>query len=292
MSIQVRDFLKPLIERDPLGLATSARGLRKRVRQWWRHQHTDVYLVSFPGCGRTWLSMLMGKALVDELGIDAEPGKLRDLHLAHESIPRIRVEHDGDPQLKRPSELERDKRRFANKVVILLVRDPRDAFVSYYFEGSRRRGRFAGTVPEFLRSEIGSIDTLVDYYNIWAEQRHVPRKFCLVRYEDLRRDGAGELERVMRTMGHAPTAAVLERAVEFARFENMRKLEEQGVGHRALERNRDQNDTESFKTRKGKVGGYREYLSAEDLAYLESRIEPRLSSFFEEYRRPREITPS
>lgn len=230
--------------------------------------------------------MLLGKALVDEFRLSAHPGKLGQLHELDPRIPSIRQEHDGDPQLRRVGEIERDKRRFADKTVILMVRDPRDAFISYYFEGSKRRGRFTSTVSEFLRSDVGSIDSIITYYNVWAEQRHVPRRFCLVRYEDLHRDTVSELERVMQAIGQRPSRAVLETTVEYARFDNMRKLEQDGTGHRALERSRDLGDSETFKTRKGKVGGYREYLSPEDLEYLESRISPRLAPFFESYRCP------
>ena len=283
----MRGLLTPLIDADPLQLVTKARGLRKRAKQWWKHRQTDVYLVSFPGCGRTWLTMLIWKAFVDEYQVrDAEPGKLHPLHALEPRIPTMRQVHDGDPQLKHVTEIEAEKSRFADKVVILMVRDPRDAFISYYFEGSRRRGRFTSTVSEFLRSEVGSIDSIIAYYNVWAAQRKVPRRFCMVRYEDLKRNPRDELARGMQTIGHVLSDAVLDRAIEFAKFENMRKLEETGSGHPALARNKNLEDKETFKTRKGKVGGYREYLSPEDLAFLENRISARLSAFFEGYFRP------
>jgi hypothetical protein len=76
---------------------------------------------------------------------------------------------------------------------------------------------------------------------------------------------------------------VLDGAVEFARFDNMRALERKNAFKSARLRPADGADPESFKTRKGKVGGYREYFTDEDLAYLEARIADRLSPFYADY---------
>ena len=39
-------------------------------------------------------------------------------------------------------------------------------------------------------------------------------------------------------------------------------------------------DAESFKTRKGKIGGYAEYLSPEDVEWLNRRIDTELDPYF------------
>jgi hypothetical protein len=270
--------------RSLLGVAVSS-PVGRRVWDWWSHRQTDVYVLSYPKCGRTWLRLLMGKALVDDLSLsDANPMELTGLHRASPLVPRIRVTHDDNPQLKRPEEVERDKRRYADKKVIFLVRNPRDVVISYYFQASRRRDRFSGTPSEFLRHPVGSLDTIITYYNVWAESREVAAEFCLIRYEDLHRDAAGELERALRAVGRVPARPVLDRAVDFARFDNMRALERKNAFGSARLRPADGQDPESFKTRKGKVGGYREYLSADDLAYLDARIEERLSPLYAGYR--------
>ena len=51
----------------------------------------------------------------------------------------------------------------------------------------------------------------------------------IVRYEDLRRDTAGQLGRVLEFMGQQPTAPELADCVAFASVENMRKLEEKSA---------------------------------------------------------------
>jgi len=270
--------------RRRLGGSVAANQVGRRLWSWWSHRRTEVYFLSYPKAGRTWLRLLVGKALVDELAPgQANPMELSDLHRFSPLVPRIRVTHDDNPQLKRADEVERDKRRYAGKSVVFLVRNPRDVVISYYFQASRRRDRFAGTPGEFLRHPIGSLDTILAYYNVWAGNRAAPARFCLVRYEDLHRDAAGQLERVLAALGRAPPRAVIDAAVEYARFDNMRALERKNAFQSARLRPADGADPESFKTRKGKVGGYREYLSAGDIDYMEARIRERLSPFYAGY---------
>ena len=285
MTSQVRKLLEQVSARSPVDLEP-ARQMKRRVREWWRHRRTSGYVVSYPGCGRTWLTVLMGKTLIDQFRLgEANPAAITNLADIRRGVPRLEVSHDDRPQHCRPEEVVRDKSRFASKPVVLLVRDPRDAIISYYFEASKRRGRFEGSAGEFLRHPVGGLDTLLTYYNVWADNRTVPRRFYRVSYEQLHRDPVGELGRVMNAFGVSPPRSLLEGAVEFSRFENMRKLEARGFGRPELDR-RDPGDTESFKARKGKVGGYREYLSPEDVEYLNARIAERLSPYYADYLSP------
>jgi hypothetical protein len=62
----------------------------------------------------------------------------------------------------------------------------------------------------------------------------------------------------------SPDANIFREALEFSRFENMQKLEAAGAFDSNILHPGDVRDPESFKVRRGKVGGYREYLSAGD----------------------------
>jgi hypothetical protein len=61
--------------------------------------------------------------------------------------------------------------------------------------------------------------------------------------------------------------SIFHEALDFSRFENMQKLEAAGAFDSKILQPGDVRDPESFKVRRGKVGGYREYLSAEDQKY-------------------------
>jgi hypothetical protein len=59
----------------------------------------------------------------------------------------------------------------------------------------------------------------------------------------------------------------LDAALRFCEFSNMKKLEAAGSFDSKILQPRDMNDPESFNVRRGKVGGYREYLSSDDQEY-------------------------
>jgi len=70
----------------------------------------------------------------------------------------------------------------------------------------------------------------------------------------------------------SPDMTMFHEALEFSRFENMQKLEAAGAFDSKILHPGDVRDPESFKVRRGKVGGYREYLSAEDQAFAASAL--------------------
>jgi len=211
----------------------------------------------------------------------------------HPDLPRITVVHDDHPMLKAPEDLETSKDKYREKKIIFLVRDPRDVIVSSYFE-AKKRGRLFGDNPhetrrlplegdfsEFLGGRQGGIDTIITYYNIWAENRHVPRDFLLVRYESLKTNPCSQLRAVLdfldlKQIGEETIAE----AVQFASFDHMRQMEAEGRFNSAILNPADAMDQESYKTRKGKVGGYTNYLTPEQIEVLNQKMQS-LSDYFE-----------
>ncbi len=237
-------------------------------------RRADVLLISYPKVGRTWLTMLLSRAMashaglgeVDYLANDLLGGRVGDL-------PHIRISHDDNPHWKTVRQLARSKRRYRQKKVVLLVRDPRDTVVSMYFERSKRERAYAGTLHDFLHEQRGSLETILEYYNIWARERAGLEHFLLVRYEDLKADAAGQVQRLLRFAGAGNVSdAHIAEAVQFGSFENMRKMEASEVLQSGRLRARDKQDEESFKTRKGKVGGYVDYMTPAEIEWMERKI--------------------
>jgi Sulfotransferase domain len=250
--------------------------------EWWVHRRTQVYVLSYPKCGRTWLRLMIGKALDEHYHLGAaNPMELGRMHGLHRDIPRIRVTHE---HAHRVETVATTKRRFRDKTVVFLVRDPRDVVVSMYFEASRRSALFAGDIGAFLRQKVGGLDAILDYYNAWADSAQVPRRFTLVRYEDLHRTPAPVLASVLDAMELPVAPSAIDAAIAFSSFDNMRKLETANAFGSARLAPGKAGDAESFKTRKGKIGGYREYFSPADLDYVNARIAERLSPYYAAYR--------
>ncbi len=191
-------------------------------------------------------------------------------------MPRVFVSHDGHPDRQRPEELSGSKGRYRRHRVLLLVRDPRDAVVSLYFQAVKRQwwgGSYQGTLHDFLHEDAGSVASILAYYNTWARQRTVPRALHLVRYEDLHADPHTELRSIMSFIGVVDVSdATIDKAVEAARFERMRELEQSDALGSYRLKPVDPDDEESYKTRRGKAGGYVDYFDGDELAWLDARV--------------------
>lgn len=242
----------------------------------------DTFLISYPKCGRTWLRIMLSKALAEHFGVaDIDYLDSNLLGMEGQGLPRVRISHDSAPHWKTPGQLPTSKRRYRKKKVLLLVRDPRDVVVSMYFERSRRELVYDGSLSEFLHEKKGSLDTIIEYYNVWARNRAVPRGFHLVRYEDLQRDAAAELMKIMEFLGlEGVSGEALRSAVDFASFKNMRAMEKKDALGSGRLRPRNEKDRESYKTRRGKVGGFVDYLSPEEIAWVNDRIAEKLDPLF------------
>jgi hypothetical protein len=159
--------------------------------------------------------------------------------------------------------------------------------VSTYFHKTKRLGLRLGDISSYMRSAKGGLGTVVRFYNVWAERRGVPAAFLLVRYEDLHRDAEGEVRRVLDFLGLPQVGGeAIRQAVEFASFENMRKLEARDSFHDFAMRPRDRSDPDSYKVRKGKVGGFVDYFGPEDVEHMNRTIEGALSDFYGYSARP------
>ena len=86
----------------------------------------------------------------------------------------------------------------------------------------------------------------------------------VVQYEDLHARPDAELRRVLAFAGvDDVTPDVVADAVEFGSFDHMRQLEETGRSRRAAPGARGDHDT--YKARRGTVGGHRDELTVEQI---------------------------
>ncbi|MBW2121232.1 MAG: sulfotransferase domain-containing protein [Deltaproteobacteria bacterium] len=241
-----------------------------------RRLPAELYIISYPKSGRTWLRALVGKALSLELGLPGERILDTPFMTAAAGLPVADFTHDGSAMLDRAryQDLPRNKKPYRGKKVVLLARGVKDTLVSAYFQATRRIEVFEGPISDFIRSDVFGVMKILTFYRIWHENRHVPRDFLFVRYEDMHRDAAAVLRKVLNFMGagFVSRGHVLA-SVEYCSFENMRKAEEQNRFKTNIMSPKRPGDPESYKVRKGRVGGYIEYLSREDIEYIDRALE-------------------
>jgi len=134
-------------------------------------------------------------------------------------------------------------------------------------------------LPAWVFKEDSVFPQHPGYYNIWAEQRDVPSGFLLVRYEDMQSDCVRELRRVVDFIGLVDVPdELLTAAVEFGRFDNLRRLEEQRLVPELTPSM--PGEVRTYKTRRGKVGGYVDYFDDAQLAQLNQWMAKELRADF------------
>lgn len=246
--------------------------LPRRSLGWYRDWRADVYLVSYPKCGRTWLRVMIGRAFQLHYGLPAD-ADLVELHRLAELDPRVPcvvATHDDSPWHERPEDVDHDKSRFRGKRVVLLVRDPRDVIVSLYHQRRGRRGGYRGSLDDFVDEWQGGFASLLRFYEVWADEAEATADVLVVRYEDLHARPVDELVRVLGAIGvDGVEPAVLADAISFASFDHMHALEESGAFASEKLRPGRRDVVDRYKTRRGKVGGHRDELSPDQVARLD-----------------------
>lgn len=251
------------------------RSLGTARRKVFPESPIDVFVVSYPKTGRTWLRSLISWYFVGCRSLrerDIFKGKVIDLK--RQSGPtRIYFTHAGSEMTlgTRYQDLRIDSGLYRGKKLLLLGRDIRDTLVSAYFQATRRTGVFDGSISEFIRSEKYGVHKVVAFYQSWVDEAGRPDRLLLVLYEDLHSDPSATLEKVLTFLEVTeidPT--ILHASVKRSSFKSMQRAETTGRYDHSRIRPADERDSESYKVRKGEVGGYGEYLSTDDLAYIDS----------------------
>jgi hypothetical protein len=269
---------------------TDRSGWRSRFRhanpRWTRRNFSSraselsggtAIIVSIPKSGRTWLRTFLCAYFCKRLG---RQFTLRPERYCDARIPRLIFSHDlfehrtkGDLWDKLRGKYLVPRKELRRAQIILLARDPRDCFVSLYLQLTRRDPNAPvdlrqKTVSEMLRDKKFGVRAIINTMNDWVGEFSRRENFTLIQYETLRIAPEKYFRELLAVVGELnPDMSMFQEALEFSRFENMQKLEAAGAFDSKILRPGDVRDPESFKVRRGKVGGYREYLSLEDQKY-------------------------
>lgn len=219
-----------------------------------------VTLHSFPKCGRTWLRTLLAHYFNHRFSLHV-PVDMQTLftiipndHGGLKGREHYQFAHIADMPLLLASHAVEAA---CNDGDILLLRSIPDVVVSDYFQ-QQKLGVKEGDMDRFIDADNGSLMRYCRYLNRWAEQG-AWKRMHLITYEGLHRDTSGELARLLKHLNIPVESAYVEAAVNDSSFEQMRKAEKV-AGHAGMPKTGD--NPEMMKVRKGKVGGYSDYLSA------------------------------
>lgn len=268
-----------------MSLSTSLAPLLVRTKKIVKHRYrlhrADVLLVSHAKSGRTWLAAMISHIYHLRHGVsEGEIIRFDNFKCINPAIPSILFSHDNrkDSQ-QRP--LFNPQNLYGQRT-LLLVRDPRDVSVSSFFQRLRNEGCSPAHLPPIFNFVVhGKLPRVIVFLQRWAAQLDAVEQALVVRYEDLRVEPEKELARIMSFLDRRePDAEEVRAAVEFAAFENLRQKEASGFFNTSRLQPGDAANPDSFKVRRGKVGGYRDYFDDAQLVEIEAMIaQARLDRF-------------
>ena len=264
------------------------------VEQFDKLRRADIVFVSFGKSGRTWLRVMISHLfrVMYQLPENAILG-FDNFHNFNRAVPKTFFTHDnyikdftGDFDTKQP---------FYDKRVVLLARDPRDVAVSQFFQWKFRikptkvainnyppMGSDISLFDFIMSDNGGSMQAVAKYLNLWAREAEKVKNFHLLRYEDLRAEPHKELRSLLEFAQIDATEEQLNAAVEYSSYENMKKMEGKQqfrlAGGRMMPRDKD--NPSSFKVRRAKVGGYRDYFTDEEVAAIDQKLAKILDPMF------------
>ena len=258
---------------------------------------TDLLIVGHPKSGNTWLRVMLSRLYQVRHGLPASLIVTSDeLARKNPAIPRISAtngyySYEGAVGAALAPDAPDSPLR--HKPIVFLARHPCDIAVSWFFQFTKRQSahkqelinhfidhpidrRTVGMWDFVRHSDIG-LPSLIEYLNTWERNVAQLPRAIVVRYEDLRADPRSDVVEDYRADGREFLRA---RDRGGGRVRLVRQSE--GLGAAGLlppgrAHAAQPQDPESFKVRRAKVGGFKDYFTEAQVAELEELVRSRLS---------------
>ena len=267
---------------------------RLRGREEFRKlEKADCVIISYGKSGRTWLRVMLSRFYQLKHGLsDYSLIVFDNLHARNPDIPRIFFTHDN--YLKDVTGNADSKKDYYRKKAVLLVRDPRDVVVSQYFQWKHRMRPWKKRLNrypahdadineyQFAMDQNAGLPNIVNFYNLWADEAGNFEQLLVVRYEDMRRDTTRVLGQILDFIGTPASPEEAQDVVNFSSMENMKIMEQKRAsllsGSRMVPG--DRNNPDSYKVRRGKVGGFNDYFDEDQVNNIEQLLQQTLQPVY------------
>lgn len=233
--------------------------------------HESRLICGYPKTGRTWLRFMMANALSEEfeLGLDVDLNNVYSL-IPNEATTTIEGQptfsYEGLlPKIEMSHKPHQDHNLEISRT-IFMTRDPRDIMVSHWLHDTNQVKIFNGSVSDHIRDSSCGITAFLDHLEGWSPHLASDQ---VVTYEAMRKDPAEVVSLIFKKLDVVVSDDSIEYAVYQGEIDRMRKIEiSTGIaGHEY-----DRSDPDARRIRKGRIGGYVDYLNEGDLTFIDDAI--------------------
>ncbi|XP_038066844.1 sulfotransferase 1A1-like [Patiria miniata] len=255
----------------------------------------DVWVVTYPKAGTTWAQEIMSCVMHDgdleavnkrhtsfrvsflELSLSELVRKVKNVPETHRlaaKIPSTRVLKSHLPGPLLPPQIWQKKPK-----IVYVLRNPKDVVVSYFHFRKLvvpTKAMQAETFDEFLQKMFTgkgvSFGLWWKHYLYFWEKRH-EENILILRFEDMKRDLRGNVEKISRFLGKDFPAETLNAITEHCTFANMKT--NLMANNNAVFEKREIPEGMSF-MRKGKVGDWKSHFTVAQNEAMDAEIKERL----------------
>ncbi|MFY0687793.1 MAG: sulfotransferase domain-containing protein [Cyclobacteriaceae bacterium] len=204
--------------------------VRKTVRffeylgNWRNLKKTDIWFVSFPKSGNTWVRYFYLNFLAREVNQTREysfeeldefmpefGNRSTDLEWNFDGFPRLLKTHHAYNGIVH-----------SGRKCVLLIRDPRDVMISYHkFLIAKARLPKHISLSDFIQHPQFGISSWAEHYNSWKTNTSK----VIIHYEKLLQDPINEFSRMLEFCNVKFDKNAVIKAVEQSNFESFKKIE-------------------------------------------------------------------
>ncbi len=244
----------------------------------------DVLVLSRAKSGRTWLRAMLSRLYQRRHGL-AEQQLLEydNFNRQHRQIPVVAMTHGH--YLEKLARHPRHGAGLRAMPVVFMLRDPRDVAVSEYFQSTRRASAYKRelyavdqdqSMFDFVMQSPLGLPAICDYLNHWHAELDGWGRVYRLYYETLRAEPEAEMGRLLAFLNQDFDADEIAEAVAFASFEALKRKERDNFFNNSRLQARNAEDPDSYKVRRGKVGGYRDYFRDDEIERIDRFVADRL----------------
>jgi hypothetical protein len=230
------------------------------------NSNIDYYILSYPKSGRTWLFKILSLYSF-KLNND---NFIKNRKLVNFDNKYIKFIHDcSDPNPYPVKALKFKNKDLVNKKKIILLRDPREIIISFWYQMKFREKTYDKNISEFIDDEYFGIEKLISFYN--SINLTLLNNFKIVTYNHLVSNTFEEIKKIVNFFNLEINENLIKNCIKDCSFENLQKEEMKMLNSP---------DKRSMKFRSGVSGNFKYELNNEDIKKINDKIKNKLNNNF------------